>query len=623
MFNVNRFLEIALTNTNKIASRRVSEKHFTDINELTLWNEFLVSTSLYEDLTLHQRAKVVQLGKHEHRPMCECCGVKPVGIAQNTLSTCCSRECEKKLGIKKVHKPKTGKKYNETGKRRESIEARVLSKTTFDTTEELIEAIRVMVEEEHIPHNIIAEKLNIGIDSVRRYVKENGIRVDLGQSIRNGVMNKYGVENVMSVSEIHERQIEELRKVYDERGEEIVQKQQQTTFEKTGYYHNSQNPVSQEKRKQTFLNNYGYEHYTKVPGASEEQYQRVLESNGGTHPMNESGFHKRSKGEMDVENEIRTRFPWVELVLNGRSQLSPTNFEIDIFLPQYNVGVEFSGIYHHSELFKSKTDHMMKALLARNNGIRLLNIWSSEWKYRREQVMNMIGSVVGFGEQLYARKCSVMEISKDVATNFINDYHIQQILPQHISKSVGIFHNEILVGVMSFGKHHRGGSTSVLNRMCFKTGYRVVGGASKMFHNAVKLFDIQECVTWSDNRFSLGGVYDTLGFIRDDSISPRNLCIYWGPTPTQSGGKRVGKIYKTPKPTFEDRVLKLVLDVEVGVSDPDYGYIHKNHSGVTPKQSCTKTKLKASPGQTELERATELGYVRIWDAGKITWIWKK
>lgn len=53
--------------------------------------------------------------------------------------------------------------------------------------------------------------------------------------------------------------------------------------------------------------------------------------------------------------------------------------EIDIYLPDYKLGIEFNGDYYHSSAFKDKYYHQHKSLLAINKGINLIHIWEHEW----------------------------------------------------------------------------------------------------------------------------------------------------------------------------------------------------------------------------------------------------
>lgn len=197
-----------------------------------------------------------------------------------------------------------------------------------------------------------------------------------------------------------------------------------------------------------------------------------------------------------------------------------------------------------------------------------------EWRDRKEQIMGfMLGAKSG--EKLRGSKCSVSEIPKQIANDFYDKYHIQGKTSSNILKSVGLFYDEKLIGAMSFSKHHRQENEDdlVLSRLCFSSSYKVHGGASKMLIALLRLFPERKVISWSDNRWSKGSVYESMGFYKED------------------------------------------------VLPEDYFYIKDGKC--LSKQSCQKKKIGAREGQTEYERSKELGMIRIWDCGKTRWVLNK
>lgn len=487
------------------------------------------------------------------------------------------------------------KKYNETGKRSEVIKMKTVQKSGFQTEQELADEIRTLIEQ-NTPISQMSKRLNIGRDAINRIKKDYGIgSPDRASVIQNGVREKYGVDNVMEVDEIRSKQKESVSKVFEERSEEIVKKTKATLLEKTGFEHALQDPKTYKKYQQTCLDRYGFAHNGSIPGRSSEIYKLVSERNGGIHPMQNS-FHHRSRGEINMEQTLKERFPNLEVRHSVRTLLGDGR-EVDIFLPEHNIGIEYCGLYAHSELgainlFCRKTGrrpndeeiseiicatkqrHVKKYEDAKNNGVQLLTVWCSEWSSRKEQILNFIGSKLQTNKTVYARKCEVVEISKQDACLFNNRNHIQEISPQSISRSFGLIYEDRLVGLMIFGLHQRNSKDVVLRRMCFETGITVVGGASKMFRFSVESMGFDRCVSWSDNRWSNGNVYHELGFLCEASLPP------------------------------------------------DYIYLSKAGK-IVHKQSATKQKLGAVVGQTEYERATELGMTRVWDCGKVRWVWTR
>jgi hypothetical protein len=251
--------------------------------------------------------------------------------------------------------------------------------------------------------------------------------------------------------------------------------------------------------------------------------------------------------------------------------------EIDVYIPSLKIGFEYCGIWDHCEESRHPRDrgyHNGKRLEAAKEGIRLLTIYSNEWKDRNYQVKSFIKSVLNKNiRTLYARQCTAKEIDKDYGAEFLKVYHIQGECNSIFHQ--GLFLGNELVGVMAFSHHHTDPhSLSVtVGRMCFKADTTIIGGASKMLEHAkdkIKQLGYSSIKTWSDNRWSEGKVYEKMGFSLE----------------TESG--------------------------------PDFDYVRGKN--VIGKQSLRFTEEEKTLGISEKELRKSQGYMRIWDCGQKTWI---
>ena len=76
---------------------------------------------------------------------------------------------------------------------------------------------------------------------------------------------------------------------------------------------------------------------------------------------------------------------------------------------------------------------------------------------------------------------------------------------------------------MDLGSHHRKQTKGemVLTRLCFKAGYQIIGGASKLFTACVnwcKSNEVKKIISWSDNRWSNGSIYKNLNFVLEQEL---------------------------------------------------------------------------------------------------------
>jgi len=285
-----------------------------------------------------------------------------------------------------------------------------------------------------------------------------------------------------------------------------------------------------------------------------------------------SNIGKQSKEELELLEFIKNIYKG-EIKTNVR--LFPKN-EIDIYLPELNIGIEYNGLYWHSEKANRFKDyHFNKYKQAIDNNIRLIQIFSDEWLNKKNIVKNKLRSVLNITEtKIYARKCSIKEILFKEKNQFLDNYHIQG--SDRSSIKLGLFLKEELVAVMTFS-HPRialGGNKNdkkIYELSRYATKYNVIGGASKLLNFFIKNFNPTKIYSYSDNRWTdpNNNMYLKIGFKKEKESSPNYFY-------TKDYLKRYHRF------NFNKKILK--------------------------KMGCDVNK-------TEFEIMEELGYTKIWDCG--------
>jgi len=85
---------------------------------------------------------------------------------------------------------------------------------------------------------------------------------------------------------------------------------------------------------------------------------------------------------------------------------------MDIYIPSMNIGIEYNGLYWHSELHKGKNYHLNKYKKLKDIGITLIQIWEDDWFFKKDIVKSRLNNLFGLSNKIYARKCSIREIMK-------------------------------------------------------------------------------------------------------------------------------------------------------------------------------------------------------------------
>lgn len=268
--------------------------------------------------------------------------------------------------------------------------------------------------------------------------------------------------------------------------------------------------------------------------------------------------------------------------INFISNYKIGNRELDIYVPDKNIGFEFNGLYWHSEIFKDKNYHLNKTLLFRKNNINIFHIWEDDWIHKKDIMKSMILNKIGkTTNRIFARKCDIREISDNkLVKDFLIKNHIQGFIGSKYK--IGLFFEEELVSLMTFGslrkslgQNNKEGSYELL-RFCNKLDTIVIGGSSKLFKYFLNNYSPKEVISYSDLSRSNGNMYIKLGFRLLHTSRPNYYYVING----------------VRKHRFNFRKDKLISE----------GF---------------------DPNKTEFEIMTDRGYYKIFDCGMQKWIYGK
>lgn len=217
-----------------------------------------------------------------------------------------------------------------------------------------------------------------------------------------------------------------------------------------------------------------------------------------------------SKAEIDLGGFLAK---YTEVIHSDRKLLDGK--EIDIYLPEHNLGIEYNGVYWHNENHKHKDYHLEKTELAASKGITLIQVFEHEdIAIVKSRLLSLIGKTYTLG----ARKTEVKVI--DFPKDFLSENHIQGAgSPSKVN--LGLFIKEELVATMTFSKPRFNANYEwELIRYCSLLDVTVVGGASKLLKYFIKSYCPKNILSYSDKRWSTGKLYNSLGFEHLQTSAP-------------------------------------------------------------------------------------------------------
>lgn len=441
-------------------------------------------------------------------------------------------------------------------------------------TKQKIQKGRKFIQKDCCSNDCCTKKKLVEVNIFKYGVVNSFQRNDVKDKIKKTNIERYGVEYAQQSEKIREKsRFSCLKKHSVEhalQNKKLLQKAQKTSLERHGSKFPIQLDKFKEKVRKTNLERYGTEDFLNLADTKERIRKTNIERYGSPFPIKK--FGKTQKEITNWLNSYGFNFISDYEILEGK--------ELDCYDKDQKFALEYCGLYWHNENSPEPrmwSYHRDKWKRCKEKGIQLLTIFDDEWKSKKEVCESLILSKLGFfKKRIQARKCSIKNITKKEMCDFCDLYHLQG--SNKLSEvCFGLFYQKELVGVIDLGRHHRKKEKAsiVLTRLCFKNGLQIIGGSSKLFKACVeycKNKNINTIVSWSDNRYSTGRIYEKLGFVKKEELKP------------------------------------------------DYYYVNmKNPKKRISKQSQSKKNSNCPKNMTELEWANHRGFSRIWDCGKIRW----
>lgn len=418
-------------------------------------------------------------------------------------------------------------------------------------------------------------------------------------------LQKYGVDNPSKASQVKDQIDQTMKERYGVKrpmqDPSFVAKASKTYQKQHGYSHQFKNPDVQEKIRKIFIEKYGVTN-VKRKRFSQKTIDILTSKNKFNNLAKDKSIYELSaylerfdistlqkyinkyeteikKRESSLEHEMAKFLDeiGVEYIRNDRKTIYP--LELDFILPEYNMAIEMNGIYWHCDRFiADKYYHYNKWNACDDLGIHLVSIFEDLWVNDQHKVKAALTSLMGMKRQtMGARNMQMLPITAKLARPFLENHHLQSFVS---GDHYGAFDSLMrLRGVMSFGVSRN--QHFELKRFVTDSEYSYPGLASKLFKYAQQDLAFDQVVSFSDNTWFTGKMYERLGFIHANTIGPAYRYFYQG---------------------------KLV------------------HCSTFTKQGIVKKfphmKEKIDSGMTEREAMIELGIPRIYDCGKKKWIWQ-
>lgn len=441
------------------------------------------------------------------------------------------------------------------------------------------------------------------------------------ENLKSSLLNKYGVTSYSKLTEYKEKvkstSIEKYGVENYSQTTEFKSRFKKSCLAKYGVDNPMKSPDIKEKVKNTCVEKYGVECYSRSMSSISQHhdltYSKIIKFPNMLPLFTRDEFHGVTKNihykfqclrcdtivSIDLQDgnvpicvncdKLNTSFAQKEIydyiktyvnneiLLNDRNLIYPK--EVDIYIPDLNLAIEYNSFYYHTEISgnKNKQYHLRKLQSTLFKGVTLIQIFEHEWSNKKPIVQSVLRNKLNsFDKKIYARNCIIKELTAFECNVFLNNNHIQG--SDHSSIRIGLYYNDELVSVMTFVKSRYDKKIQYeMSRFCNKLNYKITGGASKLFKYFVTKYSPISVCSYNDRRYFDGGVYEKLNFTIINNTSP---CYFY---------IKNKKLYN--RMNFQKHKLKKLL-------------------------------TSYDPLLSEWENMKLNGYDRIWDCGNGKWIFR-
>ena len=299
------------------------------------------------------------------------------------------------------------------------------------------------------------------------------------------------------------------------------------------YINVNQIPAVQKKKRITSYERHGVSHPSKLQEIKDKKRQTYNDKYGVSNPFLIGSASYVSKMEKEIVSYIKSIYHG-EIKTNTQAIIYP--FELDIYIPEHNLAIEFNGNYWHSaEVMSQNTNktkreirfyHQNKFRMCEEKNITLYSIWEYDWTRPMQNtiIKSQLRYLLHYRGKEYlkisAHKCELKRVSKIEARSFLNRYHIQGASQLYTQKdnegnllNFGLYYKDELMSLMTFGKWRRGRIAEYeIFRLCNKSDVTIIGGPQKMFNSFIKNIKPYSVGSYSSCSVGRGLFHEKLGF---------------------------------------------------------------------------------------------------------------
>ena len=237
----------------------------------------------------------------------------------------------------------------------------------------------------------------------------------------------------------------------------------------------------------------------------------------GPHPCYHCyPFNIGSEPEKAITKYIESILPDEKIIKNTRLIISP--LELDIYIPDKKIAIEFNGLYWHSYDRKGKNYHYKKYKLCKEKGIKLYQIFEDEWLFKEKIILNKLKVFLIKNKLKEGYKIS--KISNELELEFNDEFGLNDI-NKWSDKILGLYLNNDLIASLSFTKIDE---EFKINNFCSNYKFEYNNLKYILLDHFIKLYNYNQIKYISDLKWVDYDLLNNFDFIEYEEINPTLWC---------------------------------------------------------------------------------------------------
>ena len=232
---------------------------------------------------------------------------------------------------------------------------------------------------------------------------------------------------------------------------------------------------------------------------------------------------KKSKEE---ENIYKILNDWNINIIKNDRLIFQNKYELDLYLPNYNLAIEYNGLYWHSSEFRDNLYHQNKYLDCYEKGINLIQIFEDEWLHQREKVIDKLKRYLNIQKDniIDINQCVIEELNNQNTLDLYyfeedNFLEIDDLRHEKSDINIVLKYNNEIISILSLNKEND--NKYIITRFFDRLNYQINNSFKTLLNWFIQNFKSSEIEYSDDLRWSQEKLLLNNGFVFDKLIEPK------------------------------------------------------------------------------------------------------